>query len=285
MTEEGLGRITRREFGKVAGGASITALILPASQEIIRPAAQDAITYRTALIGDIKLQESYINQILLGKIPQEVISVEFLNQDLADRLRKDYDFVIPYGSLGVVIPMWKGSQNAGLMIAPPEQLGKGVRSKVIVNPSILVQMAKTASGGVIVIDERTEFNQELETLLVNKFQNNIFVEADYFNHGIPGYPIEMFREGNGNFNYNLYNTSLRIFALSREYNGLISNQRYSQSRYISTYAAGLKGQGELLAASVSNFTTKNTSPELLKKLRQDFNPNRLFPDPKTLRRA
>lgn len=278
--------VTRRELlrqgSRIAGLGAVAYAARPYAA-FAQP--QRKLNFFDALFGDLETQQRYLNQVLNNQLPSQVSSIGFLNQELSDKLKTVYGFVLPDDAVGAVLPLELGSNDAEIKIAPLYELGKGVKAKLLLNPRIFRRIAVNASDGVLSQSPESErkFAEECEKILYNKLNNNMFVQAQYFNTGIPGYGIEMFVESNGGFNYDLYTSSIRILSLSKEYLGLLGTG--AEMRYVQIYASSIKRRGELLLGAFKKISTKELRPELIRKLGQDFQVDKLFPDPRRFRQA
>ena len=124
--------------------------------------------------------------------------------------------------------------------------------------------------------------EDLDTILKNVILNAAFGTAKYYSaHSTLKYPIEMFKDSNGNLNETLRRVVVEMLSLSAEYNALLQNPRINKTTFLRAYALNRR----TLAGNVHNklYMPKIISDmnrQFIEKLRDELDPEKLFPMPK-----
>ena len=255
---EGLGKITRRDFERIIIGGGAAALGS-------RAVAQQKLTYLEALVGDDGVKKSYTSQKASGKKSKNVLSVEYATQDILQKLKR-YNFVPAEGQYIAVVPEQQ------------DKIGEGTESRIYVLPPAFAEEYKPNGN----LHKRfPDLYTSLDIILSNCITNSGFVDADNLSHGINGYPVESFRDKDGNLNLKLYATILQLESLSSEYKGLLNHPEIKGNSFLNAYAAQIARRGLFLSDSINNSTmVKGMDNDFVAKLRKDYLFPRLFPFPK-----
>lgn len=281
-----LDELTRRKFGAaILYGAALPTLILPpeaAAQQSGLNALAQSHPFLEASQGSPVAKQKYIDSLVGEKKPEEVAFIDFATPEVLADLKARYGYEPPRGAVFAVLPLDKTYNGKEIKLATSdEQIGRGIKSGVLIYDEFFVNLLQNP---LIRMRYRTPESRQLfyndtEAILKNKIYRSAFVQAGYMKKGIPGYPIEIFRESTGRINERLYVGLSELLSLSEEYNGLIQNPRFYKSAVIQASAYVLKKAGERSWLLLSNSATKQTSPALLERLRHDTNLEKLFPDP------
>lgn len=259
---------TRRKL--ILGGIGVAALaaVEGAIYLLTRP-----VTYEDALYDERKRQ-SHIDKIVHGKIPDNVIFVKYATPELLAKLAS-HGYTPPRSAYAGTIPVVM-EEKGDFKPARPEQVGKGVLSIVLVYEAAYEDLYKKFPR-LEGIYPKQRLYEDLEAIISNVILSNEFTDAKHFNQGIPGYPVEPFRDSNGVINFKLYNTVIDILSYSAEYSALLANPRIATSEFMRVYAHGIQGLANGFYSLLFNpQITKDMDPKFMQRLRQDFNPQKLF---------
>ncbi|MBI3035250.1 hypothetical protein HYY71_02920 [Candidatus Woesearchaeota archaeon] len=157
------------------------------------------VSYEDA-VKDPGKRQAHIDGIVQGKIPPYVAAVQYETPQLLDKLAKHGHN--PKLSFAYTIAIKPGGNEKDWELATEDQFGKGAKSLVIVFKD-LYEWRKDFKG-LDRVYPTTEFYKDFDVISRNVILKNEFIDAKHINTGIPGYPIEMFRDSNGRLNGPLY---------------------------------------------------------------------------------
>ena len=237
LTDEEMASIfkTRR---KIIKGGLITFALIGVGGAIggVVYESKRPITYEDAL-RDERKRQTHIEHIVRGKIPPYVLSVRYATPRLLEELAK-HDYVPSKEVFADTIPVEMIEKDETWEPIKPEQIGKGAKSIIVIYNSVYDWYAKFPE-----LERkypRSELYKDMEIVLKNVLLRNEFTDAKHFSLGIEGYPIESFKDSNGNVNYRLFNMVTDLLSNAEEYKGVIAEPRTSKSQYLQYYTDGLK---------------------------------------------
>lgn len=198
-------------------------------------------------------KQNYIDTTMVGKKP-DYITVEFTTPQILQELKEKYDYTPPKGVFGVTIPV------------DLDKVGKGADSKVYVFDSFFE-----------LYNQFPQFRKDLEFMLRNYLVNHEFVHAKHLKYGISDYPIDLFKDSDGNLNKKLYEAVTEIIANRAEYITLLEDDRIKSSRFLRNIASEARGLAKGYYNTFSDpQATKNMNKDFIERLKQDLDPTKLF---------
>ncbi len=262
ITREGLQ--TRRNFLK--GTVASAALeLLPRTAS-----AEGKISYLEALIGDDKKKQEYIDQKVAERDSGNSVSVEYATPAIEQELASKYHYQRAEFQFGATF------------VDNPAAIGSGAKIKLYIFPKafskIFRQYGKMHAA-------HHDLHRDMDTIISNIIDSG-FVIAGYLASGIPNYPIDRFKDKSGNLNRPMRDAVFKMIILKIEYSGLLNNAVENPRSFLAKYVLNMANQGRRLYAYLHNPSiTQNMDPRLLQDLYKDFNPNKLFPDPRTIKQV
>lgn len=226
---------------------------------------ETTISYIDA-INDITKRQGWLDEVIAGKKPDYVVSVQYATPAILRELEDRLGYRHPEGAFAVTIP-----ENQ-------DEIGKGVKSRVYVFDDAFVDMYKQYPQ----IERnfpKPQLYDGLGIIVDNVILRNEFTDAKHFNQGIPGYPLDLFVDSDGNINKRLYTIVIDLLSNSSEFKGLMQNPETRRNRYIHTYANTLADFSNIYyqAFSVPELT-RGMDNNFINALRTDFNLRKLFPN-------
>ena len=228
-----------------------------------------------AAVNDPSKRQKHLTG-LVGKLPENIIGVEYGTTLALKMLRDAIDLVPGKETTGLVIPILQVEDRKYVHL-PFERIVKGTKSHIVVLPRFYESLD--------VSDSEREKNSEF--LLKNAIVSNYFKIAEVYYNGFKDLPIDFFRDASGNLNVPLFNQAVLIIALASEYNQYMINSRARKSKELLQYAEKLKGQANLgyLILFHDLKLSDNMSRESMQSILDYFRPSNHFMDPRRERQV
>ena len=272
LTEDEKASILRTRRNMLIGGVATATLagVGGATYLSTRP-----ITYEDA-VRDEQKRQRHIDQIVDGKIPDYVAGVKYATRGILEKLAK-HDYTHSRDVYADTIPIEIDGKSGDWAPINPEKVGKGIKSLVIVYETVYQDLYEKYPQ-LNRIHPKPELYKNFEVIVRNVILRNEFTDAKHFSHGIPNYPIELFRDSSGAINHHLFNSVTDLLSNSAEYEGVLADPRTKTSSYLQEYAERLKkfSSANFYGQLSNPELTKNTDPALIQRLRQDFHSSKLF---------
>lgn len=251
----------------LAGLQLVAGFDLAEAAKYVHPEKRKILFVETQ-IGHSKKRE-FLDQIV-GRKPDYVDAIEIADEE-------------PKLQLNVL-----KSSYAATMPVDSTKIGKGTRSRILVFKRAFGELNyppylggdKFAGESVIYSPDRFKFSildnaemaADLEFIVKNDILHGQFSAAKHLSQGIYGYPITMFYDSAGNFNFELFIGAISALSAYEKYKALkplVSDTKDSQLKFeLKLFRNEISLFHNLL--SYPEFTGK-IDPAFIQKLRWDFN--------------
>ncbi|MBI2651777.1 hypothetical protein HYX01_04860 [Candidatus Woesearchaeota archaeon] len=265
LTEEERNQISGTRRKLVFGGLALLASIVFGGINVIDYLSDKKVSHvalKEAIKNPEKRQE-YLDTLIRDKKPDEVISVEYATPAVLEDYKTEYG-VTPRPTL-----------YAQTVPQEMDKIGRGTKSKIYIFENAFVGLYADILRLSKAVPDK-QFYGDLETIISSIIFKNEFTDAKHHSQGIPGFPLDEFKDLNGYVNPFLYTTIIDLLSLSAEHKGLSENPRISQSKTLQSYDLDTKQHFLRLYRSLTESQFSNMDDKFIQKLRDTFSPAKLL---------